>query len=164
MKSRLAGSLVAVLAVLLMATACRNSSGTDGESTPNAQATRTQNTTGALADAECREYAESFSDFNPDPANPAGASSFRQIAEFMESAAGKVPNEVSDDFRTLATAYREFAEGSGDLNFTDPAALASVTPEQLSKMEESLKKLDTEEVRTAAANIEKFVDEHCPQG
>jgi hypothetical protein len=31
-------------------------------------------------------------------------------------------------------------------------------------MEESLAKLDTEEVRTAAANIEKFVQEHCPEG
>jgi hypothetical protein len=91
-------------------------------------------------------------------------SSFTKIAEFMESVADKVPNEVSDDFRTLGNAYRTFAEGAGDLDFTNPSAIASITPEQLQRMEESLAKLDTEEVRTAAANIEKFVQEHCPEG
>ncbi|HEU4868539.1 MAG TPA: hypothetical protein VFV09_12535 [Actinomycetota bacterium] len=157
---------VLLLAVGLLAPACGGGSDSKGESTPSARATEAEESpqARAIADADCLEYANSFAGFSPDPDQPLSPSSFTKIAEFMESVADKVPNEVSDDFRTLGNAYRTFAEGAGDLDFTNPSAIASITPEQLQRMEESLAKLDTEEVRTAAANIEKFVQEHCPEG
>ena len=161
---RLCGLL---LMVALLAPACGGDSDARDESTPSARATDGEHGSpraGALADADCLEYANAFAGFTPDPNQPLSSSSFTKIAEFMESVADKVPNEISDDFRTLGDAYRNFAEGAGDLDFSDPAAVNNITPEQLQRMEESLKKLDTEEVRTAAANIEKFVQEHCPEG
>lgn len=151
----------------LLAPACGGDPGAGDESTPSARATERATGSpqaGALADEDCLEYANSFAGFTPDPNQPLSSSSFTKIAEFMEGVADKVPNEISDDFRTLASAYRNFAEGAGDLDFSNPEAIAGITPEQLQRMEESLKKLDTEEVRTAAANIEKFVQEHCPGG
>jgi hypothetical protein len=159
---------VLLLTVALLATACGGGSDSGDESTPSARATEAETEespqAAAIADADCLEYANSFAGFSPDPNQPLSSSSFTKIADFMESVAEKVPNEVSDDFRTLGHAYRNFAEGAGDLDFSNPEAIANITPEQLKRMEESLAKLDTEEVRTAAANIEKFVQEHCPEG
>lgn len=154
--------------VALLAPACGGETGDRGGGTPSARATDPG--TGdsprakALADADCLEYANSFAGFTPEPGQPLSSSNFTKIADFMESVADKVPNEISDDFRVLGNAYRNFAEGAGDLDFSNPAAVNNITPEQLQRMEESLKKLDTEEVRTAAANIERFVQEHCPEG
>jgi len=168
MKARRVRLCVLLLTVALLAPACGGDSNTEDESPPSARATDPGTSgspqAGALADADCLEYANSFAGFTPDPNSPLSSSSFTKIADFMESVADKVPNEISDDFRTLGNAYRNFAEGAGDLDFSNPAAINSITPEQLQRMEESLKKLDTEEVRTAAANIEEFVQEHCPEG
>lgn len=157
---------VLLLVVALLAPACGGGSDSEDESTPSARATESDESpqARAIADADCLEYANSFAGFSPDPNQPLSSSSFTKIADFMESVADKVPNEVSDDFRTLGNAYRNFAEGAGDLDFSNPSSIAGITPEQLQRMEESLAKLDTEEVRAAAANIEKFVQEHCPEG
>lgn len=156
-----------LLLVALVAPACGGAPDSGAQSTPSAPASdrKAQDSQAeGIADADCREYANAFAGFSPDPNNPLSSTSFTKIADFMEGVADKVPNEISDDFRILGDAYRTFAEGAGDLDFTDPAAVASITPEQLKRMEESLKKLDNEQVRTAAANIEKFVKEHCPEG
>lgn len=159
-------SCVLLLVVALLAPACGGGSDSEDESTPSARATEAEESpqARAIADADCLEYANSFAGFSPDPNQPLSSSSFTKIADFMESVADNVPNEVSDDFRTLGNAYRNFAEGAGDLDLSNPSAIASITPEQLQRMEESLKKLDTEEVRAAAAKIEKFVQENCPEG
>jgi hypothetical protein len=170
MKARSVRKLVLLLVLTLISPACSDD-GSDGGSgsTPSARATEqpteaSPGSSGALADADCREYANSFAGVSPDPNNPASFTNLAQIADSMEKIADNVPNEISDDFRVLAGAYREFAEGLGTLDFNDPSSFANVTPEELEKMEQSLKSLDQEEVRTAAANIEKFVKEHCPQG
>jgi hypothetical protein len=159
---------VLLLTVALLAPACGGGADTDEEPTPSARAIDSESEESpqarAIADADCLEYANSFAGFSPDPNQPLSSSSFTKIADFMESVADKVPNEVSDDFRTLGDAYRNFAEGAGDLDFSNQSALENITPEQLQRMRESLEKLDTEEVRTAAANIERFVQEHCPEG
>lgn len=158
-----------LLAALSVVPACGNGgSERSGEATPQARAGENPGagspTAGILAASECREYASAFAGFNPDPTNPTSAASFNEIADFMEKVADDVPNEISDDLRILGAAYRRFGEGSGNIDFTDPAVMANVTPEQLQKMEEALKSLDTEQVRTAAANIERFFDQNCPQG
>ena len=171
MKPRSDRLLVLLCALVLIAPACGGDNPDAGsESTPSARATEqetegTPGASGAIADADCREYASSFAGVaTPNPNDPESFANLVQIADSMEKIADKVPNEISDDFRVLAGAYRKFAEGLGTLDFSDPSSFANVTPEELQKMEESLKSLDQEDVRAAAANIEKFVKENCPQG
>lgn len=170
MKAKSVRGLLLLLTLTLLLPACGEEGSEAGSgSTPGARATdpQTEETTGSsggLADADCREYANSFSGVSPDPNNPESFANLVEIADSMEKIADRVPNEISDDFRVLAGAYREFAGGMGSLDFSDPSSFADVTPEELQRMEQSLKSLDREEVRTAAANIESFVKEHCPQG
>lgn len=169
MNARSVRMLVLLVVLTLASPACRDQNDGGGSGpTPTAGATErpakaSPGSPGALADADCQEYANSFAGVSPDPNNPASFADLAEIADSMEKIAEKVPNEISDDFRVLAGAYRKFAEGLGTLDFSDPSSFANVTPEELQRMEESLKSLDQEEVRTAAANIEKFVKEHCPQ-
>lgn len=154
-----------VVVVLLLA-ACGGDdagSGGDKDATPQAEAT-TAESGSQTADPECRKYANAFAGITPDPANPTSFSNFKQVADSMDQVAGKVPNEVSDDFGTVASAYRNFAEGAGNLDPSDPDSVSKATPEDLQRMQDSLKALDTEQVRKAVANIEAFVKEHCPQG
>lgn len=167
MRSRWIGLCPAVLPILLVAAACGGGNDPARRATPEVGDTTGTGATGSgsvIADADCREYASSFAGFTPDPANPTGASNFLQIADLFDQLAEKVPNEISNDFRVVAKAYRDFAEGTGGVNFNDPASLQTVPPEELQRIQESLKGLDTEEVRTSVANIERFVQEHCGQG
>lgn len=171
MNLRSARLLVLMCALVLIGPACGGDNpDTGSEAAPGVRATvrgteGTPGASGAIADADCREYANSFAGVTtPDPNDPESFANLVQISDSMEKIADKVPNEISDDFRVLAGAYRKFAEGLGTLDFSDPSSFANVTPEELQKMEESLKSLDQEDVRAAAANIEKFVKENCPQG
>lgn len=151
-------------AMLLMAAACGRDADPANESpTPRAQATvDARDETNALGDEECRAYENAFAGFTPDPA--AGSSNFAQIADSLDHAADAVPNEISDDLRVVATAYRGFAEGTAGFDLNDPSTMAEASPEEIARIQAALQGMDSAEVRAAVANIEAFVKENCPQG
>lgn len=165
---------IALMALIALMSACGGSEtgdAADRQASPVPTRAATGGTTpdpageaaGGLASADCREYAAALSGFTPDPSNPSGFGNFRQVADLFDELADKVTNEISGDFRIVARAYREFAEVSADVDLSNPAAMATLPPEELQRIQQSLQGLDTEQVRTAVGNIERFVEEHCGQ-
>ena len=162
MASRFASLLLAL--VLLVTAACGGEAGGGSEESPNAQPSGDTSALGPLSAAECDDYASSFSGLSLDSENPTNFSNFEQVANAMQDVSEKVPDEVAEDFRIVARAFRGVAEGARDLNFSDPNSLASANPEDLQQMQAALEAMNDEEVRNAVANVERFLQENCPQG
>lgn len=116
----------------------------------------------ALTDADCQQYAEAFQDV-PNVTDPSSLDSIGELAEVLDEAADRVPNEISDDFRTLADAYREFtnALGDSDIDFTDPESAAAMGPEDIAALQEAGEAFNSEELQTATQNIQAFLTENC---
>lgn len=116
----------------------------------------------ALTDADCRQYAEAFQNI-PDATDPDSIDSIGDLADILDEAADEVPDEISDDFRVIADAYRSFSDAMGDLDFdiTDPESMAAMGPEDIAALEEAGQAFDSEEIETAGQNIDAFLRENC---
>lgn len=117
---------------------------------------------GALTDADCRQYAQAFQEA-PNVADPDSLDGIGQIADILDDAADRVPNEISDDFRVMADAYRAFGEALQDLDvdFNDPESMARLSAEDLATLQAAGEAMGTSEVQEAAENIDAFLQEHC---
>ncbi|HEX2054807.1 MAG TPA: hypothetical protein VHJ78_13920 [Actinomycetota bacterium] len=162
------GRLLVLVAVMLASGACgggeENNQPQKASPTPASTAAATPSGGTALSAAECQDYASSFAGLSADPAQAASSANFAQVAAAMEDVAGKVPADAAGDFQVVARAFRELAAGTQGLNLNDPAALAAAPPDQLQRMQQSLSVMNTEEVKNAVANVERFLRENCSQG
>lgn len=116
----------------------------------------------SLTDAECRQYAEAFQDI-PSATDPDSLDSIGDLADILDEAADEVPDEISDDFRVIADAYRSFSDAMSDLDldFTDPESMAAMGPEDIAALEEAGRAFDSEEIEAAGQNIDAFLAENC---
>lgn len=162
-------ALLAVLAAALMVlAACGGGADETAVSEPTDAASPEAETGGegsglaTLTDSDCRQYAQAFEDV-PSIADPDSLDSIGQLADVLDDAADRVPNEISDDFRVLADAYREFSATMGSLNvdFTDPDSMAALGPEELAALQQAGEAFSSPEFEEAARNIEAFVRENC---
>jgi Skp family chaperone for outer membrane proteins len=71
------------------------------------------------------------------------------MAEALEKAKDKAPDEIKDDVEILAKASEEYAEKTEGLEPTDPGFL------------EASQAMATPEVQKAAENLSKFDEENC---
>lgn len=158
-------AVLAVLAMLVLA-ACGGDEiaepDTDDTGVTDPADADTERGIAALTDSDCRQYARAFEDV-PNITDPSRMDSIGELAEILDDAAERVPNEISDDFQVLASAYRDFADALGDLdlNFDDPAAIAALGPEDFEALEAAGQALDSGELEEAATNIEAFLTENC---
>lgn len=161
--------LVVLAAALMVLTACSDgadetaeSEPTDAPSSPEAETDDEAGGLTTLTDSDCRQYAQAFEDV-PSIADPDSLDSIGQLADVLDDAADRVPNEISDDFRVLADAYREFSAtmGSLDVDFTDPDSMAALGPEELAALQAAGEAFSSPEFAEAARNIEAFVRENC---
>lgn len=157
-QARRVGRLTAVLAtaVLLMG-ACAGGDAAGGDDGGAAGSGSR-----VLADSDCRRYVEAFRR-SPQVSDPTSVEAMTEVADVLDEAADGVPNQVSEDFRTVAGAYREFADamGSLDLDFSDPGSMASLSSEDLAGLQAASQVMSSEEVRQAVGNIDTFLDENC---
>lgn len=166
MKASVHRLLTLLMALALVTTACGDD-GADGsndeQGTAPAESSEDRDEgSGArlLVNGDCREYYEAFEDAGT-TSSPEDIATFGDLADFMEEVADRVPSDISDDFEVLARAYRAVADGMGGFDFTDPSAMAAMTPEQAQRMQASMSRLDEAEFQAAADNISKFFEEEC---
>lgn len=116
----------------------------------------------ALTDADCRQYVEAFQEV-PAIADPESLEGITEFAGVLDDAAGRMPDEVADDFRVIAEAYQAFgaALGDVDVDFSDPQAMSALGPEELAALQAASQTMGSAEVQEASANITTFLTEHC---
>lgn len=158
--------LAVLAAAMMMLAACDGGEDPDDtaitDPTPTPTEADTDGEIAALTDADCQQYAEAFQDV-PNIADPNSLDSIGELAEVLDDAADRVPNEISDDFRTLADAYREFTNALADSNidFSDPDSAAAMGPEDIAALQEAGEAFSSEELQTATQNIQEFLTENC---
>lgn len=112
---------------------------------------------GDLSSEDCAELlstANAFSDvFTGDDVN------FDDVAEGFDAMAEQVPDEVGDALRTIGEAYQEFAEAIGDIDLSDPDALAD--PEFQQRLAEASAIFEDADVVAASEELEEFGATAC---
>lgn len=169
-RSPRAAVLAVLAAAMMLLAACGggeepdDTAVTDPSPTPSETDTdaETDGEIAALTGADCQQYAEAFQDV-PNIADPSSLDSIGELADVLDDAADRVPNEISDDFRTLANAYREFtnALADSDIDFADPQSAAAMGPEDIAALQEAGEAFSSEELQTATQNIQEFLTENC---
>jgi hypothetical protein len=79
-------------------------------------------------------------------------------AQFFEEFADNTPEEVRDDFQTLAEFYSKLTKALAD---ADVQPGQEPDPEALQALQEAATSIDQKELEAATANIEKWVKENC---
>jgi hypothetical protein len=84
------------------------------------------------------------------------AENFRRLAD-------NSPDEIRDDMQLLAGVLEEFFGKLEELelDFSNPASFASLTPEELAELEELTAGFDTPEITAASERIEAYFAEVC---
>ncbi|MEX2619510.1 MAG: hypothetical protein WD250_04755 [Egibacteraceae bacterium] len=157
--------LAVIAAAMMTLAACGGGEDPDTaitDPTPTETDTDTGGGIAALTDADCQQYAQAFQDV-PNVADPSSLESIGELADVLDDAADRVPNEISDDFRVLADAYREFtnALGDSDIDFSDPESAAAMGPEDIAALQAAGEAFSSEELQTATQNIQAFLTENC---
>lgn len=124
------------------------------------QANDPQGAAQILADADCRQYVNAFSSFGNSTPGTDNVQSLQDVAGFFEEVADSVPNEISDDFKKVAGAYRTFADAMSGLDLTNPSA-GQFNPDSLAGLEQASREFDAPEFQQAVENIETFLEENC---
>jgi hypothetical protein len=88
-----------------------------------------------------------------------GQATDEEIAEWedqLDELKQDVPDDLADDYETIAEAYREFASALEGFSLGDMA-----NPETRQAIEQASDSLDSDEVRQATANIEAYFESEC---
>lgn len=166
---RLAGlALASVLALGLAA--CGGDDGDDGdvaledvEGGDSSSDDESSETTIDLGDleglsGECEVFAEAAAAFGA-AFSGEGAADFGDLADAMDEFADEAPDEIEDDLRVLAEAYRGFDEEFGDLDFSDPESFSD--PEVAARLAEAGEVFNSAEVTEANENLSAFTEANC---
>jgi hypothetical protein len=140
----------------------------NGDTTTTSQPTTT--TSGSSGDASlanCPELMTWTNDFVA--ANQAAfmggtdPTGFEYTAEYFQEFADRAPDEIRADMQVIASAFGDFfgALAELDVDFSDPSALASLTPAQIQQLEDAAGMMDTDAVGEAGENINAFFEREC---
>lgn len=159
-------STVLIAVLMLVMGACSNGNGDGGDnggdnSTSGADSVRSREGS-VLTDSDCRRYAAAFSEMSTTGA-AGNADQIQEIADSFTRAADEVPNDMSEDFRTVGAAFGQFADALNevDLDANDPEALAEMTEEDMAKLQAGSQAMDDPAVQQAATNVTTFLEENC---
>lgn len=160
------------LIVLLLASLALVAAGCGGDDSSDAtgdtdtavvEETTTEETTETTSDDEdislsgkCAEFAGLGAKISQ--AMSGGNAGLDEASELFDELASQVPDEIKADFEVIAENFAKLAEALKDVDLTSGA---TPSPEDLEKLQELTASLDSEEVQTASANIEKWAEENC---
>lgn len=162
-------STALIAGMMLVMGACSDGNGDGGDngggdnsSTSEAADSVRSSEGSVLTDSDCQRYAEAFGEMST-TGGAGNADQIREIADSFSRAADEVPNEMSEDFRTVGAAFGQFADALSevDLDPNDPEALADMTEEDMAKLQEAGQAMDAPDVQQAAANVTTFLEENC---
>jgi hypothetical protein len=112
---------------------------------------------------ECAEFAQAFAGAGAaigSAFSGTGDDDLGSVAEYFDTVAEKVPEEIRDDFQVFADAYGEFAQAlaDADIDLSDPS---KADPEAMAQLEALGEAFSAPEVQQASENIQAYVDSNC---
>src|SRR3954451_24272547 len=94
---------------------------------------------------------------------PAGArtTSTPWRAQALQDVADQAPDEIKDDFQTLADAYGKIADALGDANLGSGQVPSADT---IAALQALSKDIDTAKLAAASSNISTWLTQNCSPG
>jgi hypothetical protein len=94
-----------------------------------------------------------------------GDTDIDEAREQLEELADNAPDELEDDFDTVAEYYEAYAEALEDAGYDpeDPPSSAAEQQRMAAALGEALEELDDEEFQEASDNVSEWLDEECGQ-
>lgn len=88
---------------------------------------------------------------------------FEYTAEYFQEFADRAPSEISNDMQVIADAFRDLFDAMDelDIDLTDPASMAAMTPADFEKLEEAFGFMDSDAIDEASQNIAEFFEREC---
>jgi hypothetical protein len=86
------------------------------------------------------------------------ANDLEKQAQFFEDFADNTPEEIRDDFQTVAEFYSKLTKALAD---ADVQPGEQPDPEDIQALQEAATSVDQERLTEASTNIEKWVKENC---
>jgi len=133
---------------------------TTDETETETTGTETDDDLSFLSSENCREFVRLASDISQ-AFSGTGDTDVQEAADAMQKFADEAPEEIRDDFQTLADAYSKIADaldgvdlGSGD---TPPA-------EALAKLAQLSQEIDSAKLSEAGQNISQWTQDNCTNG
>jgi hypothetical protein len=123
-------------------------SGTDTTGTPDLSFISSDN---------CREFAQLASSY-ASALSGAGGTDMEQAAQALQEFADKAPDEIKDDFQTLADAYSKIADA---LQGTDLSSGQAPSADAIAKLQQLSSQIDSAKVAAASSNISAWVTQNC---
>ena len=142
-------------------TATESTDTTETEAT-GTETTDTTDTTGLsfLSSEKCQNYLRLLSSYAT-ARSGAGGTDTKAAADALQDVADQAPDEIKDDFQTLADAYGKIADALGD---TDLSAGQTPPPDVLAKLADVSKEIDSTKVAQASTNISTWLTKNCTGG
>lgn len=112
-------------------------------------------TNGNLGD--CLSVSAAYAKLVLEPLSFSGGATQEQIDQFekdTQDVEAKIPSDLKDDFKTVADAYKDYADALKGIDLSNPG------PDML-KLQEAGAKLDSPDVKAAQANIQSYFDDNC---
>jgi hypothetical protein len=117
--------------------------------------------TTAVASAEdCRDLANLSTELSKAFGGTPDASS-AEYGRFLQEFADRAPEDIRDDFRTLADAYAKIADA---LDGVDTSSGETPDPQKLSDLMAAVQAIDQAKLTAASANISTWVTQNCVPG
>jgi hypothetical protein len=114
---------------------------------------------GSATSANCIEASTAYASLFLASAGFASGATQEELDQFEKNAndlKAKIPDEVKDDFETVANAYRDYIEQLKGLDMTD-----AFNADTMAKLQAAAEKISTPEVEAAQDRIDKYFTDNC---
>jgi hypothetical protein len=111
-----------------------------------------------FASGECRDLVDASAQLSQAFGAAGQDADLGDVSELFDEFAANAPDEIRDDFATLAEAYESYAEVFSDID-VDPGETPDA--EALAELQEALASIDQAEVTAASERISAWAEENC---
>ena len=111
-----------------------------------------------VASGECRELVDASAQLSQAFGAAGQDGDLGDVSELFDEFAANAPDEIRDDFATLAEAYASYADVLEDID-VDPGETPDA--EALAQLQSALAAVDQQEVTAASQRISDWAEENC---
>ena len=111
-----------------------------------------------FASGECRDLVDASAELSQAFGAAGQDGDLDDVSELFDEFAENAPDEVRDDFATLAEAYESYADVFADID-VDPGETPDA--EALARLQEALASIDQAEVTAASQRISDWAEQNC---
>jgi hypothetical protein len=113
-----------------------------------------------ISNENCRQFVKFASDFS-NAMSGTGDTDIKEAADEMQKFADEAPDDIRDDFKTLADAYSKIADA---MQGVDLSSGKTPSADVIAKLAQLANEIDSAKVTQASLNISAWTTKNCTNG